>query len=66
MEEAGWRRVEVLGVEGPGWILPDFEERWANEALRHDLLHVARSLEREPSIVVASAHLLGIGRKEGA
>jgi ubiquinone/menaquinone biosynthesis C-methylase UbiE len=66
MEEAGWRRVEVLGVEGPGWILPDFEERWANEALRHDLLHVARSLEREPSIVGASAHLLGIGRKEGA
>ncbi len=63
MTEAGFADVEVLGVEGPGWILPDFEERWANDALRADLLHVARTLEREPSLVGASAHLLGIGRK---
>lgn len=63
LAEADLRDVRVLGVEGPGWILQDFEERWGNDALRADLLHVARALEVEPSIVGASAHLLGVGRK---
>lgn len=63
LAESDLRDVRVLGVEGPGWTLPDFEERWGTEALRADLLHVARALEEEPSIVGASAHLLGVGRK---
>lgn len=61
--EADLRDVRVLGVEGPGWTLPDFDERWKDDALRADLLHVARALEDAPSIVGASAHLLGVGRK---
>jgi ubiquinone/menaquinone biosynthesis C-methylase UbiE len=48
LEAAGFEQVRVLGVEGPGWLL---------------VLAVARALEAEPSIVGASAHLLGIGRK---
>jgi ubiquinone/menaquinone biosynthesis C-methylase UbiE len=63
MEEASLRDVEVLGVEGPGWMLPDFDERWSDDALRRDLIHVAGALEREPSIVGASAHLLATGRR---
>jgi ubiquinone/menaquinone biosynthesis C-methylase UbiE len=63
LAEADLRDVRVLGVEGPGWILPDFDDRWKHDALRADLLHVARALEEEPSIVGASAHLLGIGTK---
>ena len=63
LSEADLRDVRVLGVEGPGWTVPDFEERWKEDALRADLLHVARALEEEPSIVGASAHLLGVGRK---
>jgi SAM-dependent methyltransferase len=63
MEAAGFADARVLGVEGPGWTLPDFDERWADPALREELLEVARRLESEPSIVGASAHLLGIGRK---
>jgi ubiquinone/menaquinone biosynthesis C-methylase UbiE len=63
MEAAGFRDVGVLGVEGPGWVLPDFEARWADPAMRRELIEVARALESEPSIVGASAHLLGLGRK---
>jgi ubiquinone/menaquinone biosynthesis C-methylase UbiE len=63
LESAGFRDVQVLGVEGPGWLLSDFDARWENEALRKDLLDVARRLECEASIVGASAHLLGVGRK---
>jgi ubiquinone/menaquinone biosynthesis C-methylase UbiE len=55
LEVAGFRHVRVLGIEGPAWMLPDFDARWENPALRKDLLDVARALE--------SAHLLGIGWK---
>ena len=63
LEEAGFSEVDVMGVEGLAWIFADFESRWADEVLRQDILNIARALEAEPSIVGASAHLLGIGRK---
>jgi len=64
LEVAGFRNVSVLGVEGPGWILQDFDTRWEDAELRKDLLDVARALESESSVVGVSAHLLGIGWKQ--
>jgi ubiquinone/menaquinone biosynthesis C-methylase UbiE len=61
---AGFNCQAVLGIEGPGWILSDFDERWADPRKREDLLRVARALEREESIVGLSAHLLAVGTKE--
>ena len=65
LEGAGFQDVTTLGVEGPGWMLADFDARWANAALRKEILHLARSLESERSILGVSPHLLGIGRKAG-
>ena len=61
---AGFNCEAVLGLEGPGWILPDFDDRWADTRKREDLLRVARALESEASIVGLSAHLLAVGTKE--
>jgi ubiquinone/menaquinone biosynthesis C-methylase UbiE len=63
METTGFIDVKILGVEGPGWMLPDFDARWENPVLRNELLEVAQRLESESSIIGASAHLLGTGRK---
>jgi len=63
MHRAGLNAVSVRGVEGPSWMLQDFDDRWEDEALRKDMLEVARKLECEPSILGASAHLLGVGRR---
>jgi len=63
LESAGFTDARVLGVEGPGWTVPDFDARWEDPTLRRELLEVAARLEAEPSILGASAHLLGIGRK---
>jgi ubiquinone/menaquinone biosynthesis C-methylase UbiE len=63
LEESRFVDVSVLGVEGPGWMLARFDERWSDSALRKDMLDVARLLETERSILGASAHLLGVGRK---
>lgn len=63
LDAAGFEGVRVFGVEGPGWMIPDFDTRWADPVFRNDIMDVARALEAEPSIVGASAHLLGVGRK---
>jgi SAM-dependent methyltransferase len=60
---AGFNCQTVLGLEGPGWVLSDFDERWADPRKRDDLLRVARDLEAEASIVGLSAHLLAVGTK---
>jgi ubiquinone/menaquinone biosynthesis C-methylase UbiE len=60
----GGLAVENLyGIEGPGWLLPDFADRWQNPERRATILNVARMLEREPFVIGCSAHLLAVGRK---
>jgi ubiquinone/menaquinone biosynthesis C-methylase UbiE len=60
---AGFDVVRLYGIEGPGWILPDFVERWSDHARREIILGVARALESEPAVMGCSAHLLAVGRK---
>jgi ubiquinone/menaquinone biosynthesis C-methylase UbiE len=62
VREAGFCDVEVIGVEGPGWLMPDFDARWADPVLRADMLDVARKLESERTLLGVSAHLLAVGR----
>ena len=64
LTHAGFGNVEVLGIEGPGWFLSDFDERWNDKRKRHDLMMLARALEGESSIQAVSAHLLAVGTKE--
>jgi SAM-dependent methyltransferase len=59
----GFQEVEVYAVEGPGALLPDFARRWADPAARATLLEMLRVVEREPELLGASPHLLGVGRK---
>jgi SAM-dependent methyltransferase len=61
--DAGLDLAGVYGLEGPSWILPDFDTRWADPRRRADLIRVAEALELEPSVIGASAHLLAIARK---
>ncbi|MGH2746492.1 MAG: class I SAM-dependent methyltransferase [Actinomycetota bacterium] len=60
---AGFEDVEVLAVEGPGWLVPDLQERLDDPERLDRLLGVIERVEREPSLLGASAHLLAIGRR---
>ena len=62
LREAGFTDASVYAVEGPGMLLPDFERRWADPAARAVLMEVVRTVEREPSMLGASPHLLACGR----
>ncbi len=53
----------VYGIEGPGWLFADIDDRLADPRRRTDLLRIARALESEPSLLGISPHLLAIARK---
>jgi hypothetical protein len=53
--EAGLEVEGVVAIEGPGWLM-----REAPLAVAQD---VARLVEREPSLLGASAHLMAIARR---
>ena len=63
VREAGFDLIELVGLEGPGWLLPDLEQRWADPAERERLLQAARAVEREPTLLGLPPHLLAAGRK---
>src|SRR6266545_1202862 len=65
VREAGFDLIELLGVEGPGWLLPDLEQRWADPAERERLLQAARAIESEPTLLGLPPHLIAVGRKGG-
>lgn len=60
--EAGLAEVEVLAIEGPGAWLPNVDEWLADSDRRDLLLRTLRRIEREPSVLGAGSHLLGVGR----
>jgi SAM-dependent methyltransferase len=59
--EAGLKLEAILGIEGPGWLLPGL---WDHPQGRENVLRAARALERERTLLGVSAHLLAIGRRE--
>lgn len=63
MADAGFKHEATLGIEGPGWLLQNFEEHWNDEGRRERLLDVARLLEQEPSLLGIGPHLMGVARK---
>lgn len=64
IEEAHLKHEKTLAVEGPIWIVPAFEEKWAEDSSRERLLAITRKVEGHESILGMSPHLLAIARKE--
>jgi SAM-dependent methyltransferase len=62
--QAGFAVRGIYGVEGPGWLLRDFETWWNNPEYRDRLLRIARTLETEPSLLGVSAHLIAVAEKQ--
>lgn len=61
LHEAGFD-AELYGLEGPAGLLADFDRLWADGAARSKLLDFLRLVEREPSLLGLSAHILAVAR----
>ena len=65
VREAGWSIVETVGIEGPGWWMPQqFSEWWDDETRRERLLAAVRAVEREPTLLGLGPHLMVVARKD--
>jgi ubiquinone/menaquinone biosynthesis C-methylase UbiE len=60
---AGFEVRELVGLEGPGWMLSDLPARWADASGRELLLRAARAVEAEPALLGLSAHLMLAGHR---
>jgi len=60
---SGFRVVEIVAIEGPAWLAQDFDRLWNEPAQRERLLNLVRKVEKEPSILGATSHIMAIGRK---
>jgi ubiquinone/menaquinone biosynthesis C-methylase UbiE len=65
VQEAGFALGRILGVEGPGWLLSEFDSHWADARMRELILTSARSVEAEPTLLGLSPHLLAVARRVG-
>jgi len=63
---AGFQSCEVLSIEGPGFLVTDFDARWADPARRDAVLRAARLVEREPETLGAASHLMAAARARDA
>jgi len=61
---AGFQVIGIVAIEGPGWLARDFDKLWSDPAQRERLLEAVRKVEREPSILGATSHIMGIGKKQ--
>lgn len=63
LTDAGFDLVELVAVEGSGWLARDFVRLWNVPQQRERLLAALRKVEHEPALLGASSHILAIGRK---
>lgn len=59
--DAGLEGATVLPVEGIGWIMPDFDDRWADAENRSIILDMVEKTEGVAELHGVSQHLLAIG-----
>jgi ubiquinone/menaquinone biosynthesis C-methylase UbiE len=59
----GFAATKLYGLEGPGWLVANFEEYWSDSKLRGRMLAIIRSVETEPTLIGQSAHILAVARK---
>jgi SAM-dependent methyltransferase len=64
LKERGFFDEEVVAVESFGWLIPFFQEKWKDEKFKELLLTTIASVEKDPSILGISAHLIAIGTKK--
>jgi SAM-dependent methyltransferase len=60
---AGFAVEDVFAVEGPAAQVRGFAEAWACPDLREAMLEAVRIVEREPTLIGISPHLLAVGRR---
>jgi SAM-dependent methyltransferase len=63
LTEAGLAHEITLAVQGPGWLVPDFEEKWQDKGNRETILRLVRLMAADPVALGISPHHMAVDRK---
>ena len=63
VEDAGFGHQATLAIEGISYVMKDFDTNWEDEATREFLLKILRTIEKEPSLLGASPHMMCVAVK---
>src|SRR3954463_5909859 len=55
---AGFENIQVVAVEGPGYLVANFTDRWNDPVRREALIRAARLVETDPELLALGGHLL--------
>lgn len=61
--ETGFSDVPLVAIEGLAWSTPFFRNAWRDPKQREKLLEFLSTIESEPSLVGASAHVMAVAFK---
>ena len=60
VRDAGFGQVQILAIEGPVWSAAQFQKAWEDPPQRQSLMEFLSSIEGEPSVQGASAHIIAV------
>jgi len=60
---AGFEILDLLAIEGISYMMTPFNKNWEIEGIREFLLEIIKRIEREPSLMGASPHIMCVGVK---
>jgi ubiquinone/menaquinone biosynthesis C-methylase UbiE len=63
VRDAGLELLDTVAFEGPMWLLKDAASWWGDTDRRERLLALLRVVEREPTLLGLSTHILCVGRR---
>lgn len=63
VSNTGLETISLLAIEGISYLMKDLEKSWQMEDRREFLLDIIGKLEREPSLIGASPHVMCVGLK---
>ncbi len=63
ISQAGFTIVETTAIQGPGWMVKDFEVRWSDAPRRRRLMDLLRTIEHERAAMWTSPHMMAIAKR---
>jgi hypothetical protein len=64
VQDAGFAEPHLYNIEGPGFLIADFEERWQDPSRREAMLQAARLIESDPDLLGVAGHLLAVAGRD--
>src|SRR5688572_13216074 len=61
---AGFTHFSIKAIEGFGWLVPGFINRWNDDTWREKLIHYIQKTESDPVMIGMSAHVMTVARKK--